>query len=118
MLVVGGAASGKLAYIRSLGYAPAQLADAVLDGRPVLYNLQDLVAADVEGSPELLPALLEKEVVACDEVGSGVIPGNRRERDAREAAGRLCIRLAQQAESVVRLVAGIPTVIKGQGPAL
>jgi len=116
--VIGGAASGKLTYVRSLGYGETQLANAVLDERPVLYNLQDLVTALNEEAPVenfslLLEALLKKEVVVCDEVGAGVIPGNRKEREAREATGRLCNQLAQQATSVIRLVAGIPIVIKG-----
>ena len=112
-LVIGGAASGKLTYVRSLGYSDAQLADAVLDDCPVLYNLQDLVAASMEEAPLLLNLLLKKEVVVCDEVGAGVIPGNRKEREIREAIGRLCNQLAHEAESVIRLVAGIPVVIKG-----
>ena len=38
------------------------------------------------------------------------------ERRGREAVGRLCVRLAQRAECVVRMVCGIPTVIKGELP--
>ncbi len=114
ILVIGSAASGKRAYVRSLGYADADMADAVLNARPVLYNLQELVFADAENAPALFDALLEKEVVVCDEVGSGVIPARPEERAAREAAGRLCCRLAQRADRVVRLVCGLPSVIKGQ----
>jgi adenosyl cobinamide kinase/adenosyl cobinamide phosphate guanylyltransferase len=112
ILVIGSRASGKREYVKSLGYAEADMADAVLDARPVIYNVQDMVDADPEGSLSLLPALLNKEVVVCCEVGAGVIPAERRERDSREATGRLCIALAKQAERVVRLVAGIPAVIK------
>ena len=116
ILVVGGAASGKLSYVRSLGYNDEQLADAVLDERPVIYNLQDLVASSVLEAPSLIEPLLAKEVVVCDEVGAGVIPGVRTERDAREATGRLCNQLAQEADSVVRLVVGIPVLLKGSAP--
>ena len=35
-------------------------------------------------------------------------------RLGREAAGRLCVLLAKDAEAVVRMVCGIPTIIKGQ----
>ena len=113
ILVIGGAAAGKRAYIQeTLGYADDQIADAVLDDRPVVCNLQALVAAEPGCSDAVLEQLLAKEVVACDEVGSGVIPVDRAQRAAREEAGRLCVRLAQRAERVVRLVAGIPTVIK------
>ena len=112
ILVVGGMASGKRSYVQGLGYERGEMADAVLDQRPVIYNLQDLVAASPENGLMLLPSLLEKEVVICNEVGSGVIPVDNKKRAAREATGRLCILLAQQAERVVRLVAGIPSVMK------
>jgi adenosyl cobinamide kinase/adenosyl cobinamide phosphate guanylyltransferase len=143
MLVVGGAASGKRSYVRSLGYTDKQMADAMLDDRPVIYNLQDMVDAclasafghslsgknqqqlsgtargplDISEEPfdisALLEPLLSKEVVICNEVGAGVIPIDRLEREGRETTGRLCNQLAQQADRVVRLVAGIPLVIKG-----
>ena len=113
MLVVGGASAGKLAYVKSLGYTEDDIADAVLDSRPVLYNLQALVAEDPETAGMLLEPLLQKSVVICDEVGSGVIPVVPAERQMREQTGRLCNRLAERAECVVRLVAGIPMVLKG-----
>lgn len=113
ILVVGACGAGKRAYAESLGYGEEEIADGVLDGRPVLNHLERLVFADPEGSAALLPALLEKELVLCDEVGSGIIPAHRAEREAREATGRLCIRLAAQAQKVVRLVCGIPQTIKG-----
>ena len=113
ILVIGSAASGKYEYVTSLGYSEADIAEGVLDERPVLYGLEEIVARAPMESAELLPALLEKEVVVCCEVGSGVIPLERHDREAREQTGRLCNRLAQRAEKVVRLVCGIPTVIKG-----
>ena len=113
ILILGGAASGKRTYLLSLGYGPQDIADGVLDDKKALYGLEKLVAADPEGAQTLLPALLQKEVVACSEVGSGVIPIRYEQRQAREATGRICIQLAAHAEKVVRLVAGIPTIIKG-----
>lgn len=112
ILIVGGAASGKRTYARTLGHDPSDMADAVLDERPVLYNLQDLAARDPANVEALLPVLLEKACVLCNEVGSGIIPTRAEDRAAREAAGRLCILLAQRAERVVRMLAGVPTVIK------
>jgi len=112
ILIIGAMTSGKRTYAQSLGYSPADMADAVIDERPVVYNVQDMVMENISCADELLPKLLKKEVVICNEVGSGVIPVERSKREGREAAGRLCIKLAAQAERVVRLVAGIPTVIK------
>ena len=113
ILIVGGLASGKREYVKNtFGFSDEDMADAALDGRPVLYNLQKLVAAGPDSIETLLPALLSKEVVICNEVGSGVVPIDRTERAAREAVGRLCVDLAERAEKVVRLCCGIPTVIK------
>ena len=112
ILVIGACASGKLDYVKSLGYSDQDIANSVLDGRKVVYNLQNVVFRDPANALGLLDDLLQKEVVVCDEVGSGVIPLERSEREAREATGRLCIQLAQRASRVVRLVCGLATVIK------
>ena len=116
ILIVGGAASGKRSYARSLGYTDAQMADGVLDGRPVIYNVQDLAFRSPESAGALLEALAKKEVVICCEVGSGVIPVSRQERLGREAAGRLCILLAARADTVVRMVCALPQILKGPAP--
>ena len=116
LLIIGGEASGKRSFARSLGYTDAEMADGVLDARPVVYHVEQMVASDYEAAPGLLEPLCEKEVVICNEVGSGVIPIDYRVRLTREATGRLCVHLAQRAETVVRMVSGIPTVIKGEKP--
>ena len=112
ILVIGARASGKMDYVRSLGYGDEDIANGVLNDKPVLYNLQDLTIPDPEGAPALFERLTGKEIVVCDEVGSGVIPLEKERRLGREATGRLCCRLAKEATKVVRLVCGIPTVIK------
>ena len=76
--------------------------------------MQSILFADHTRTRELYDALADKEVVICNEVGSGVIPVERNVRLGREAAGRLCVLLAQKAEAVVRMVCGMPTIIKGQ----
>lgn len=113
IFVIGGSSSGKREYVKkAFGFEDTDMADAVLDGRPVLYNLQSLVAAADGPETALIPALLEKAVVICNEVGGGVVPIYKSERVWREATGRLCCELAARAEKVVRVVCGIPTVIK------
>ncbi|MBR6323078.1 MAG: bifunctional adenosylcobinamide kinase/adenosylcobinamide-phosphate guanylyltransferase, partial [Lachnospiraceae bacterium] len=64
----------------------------------------------------LLEPLCGKEVVICCEVGSGVIPLAAEDRRFRETTGRLLVQLARRADSVVRIVAGIPMAIKGELP--
>ena len=114
VLIVGGEGSGKRSYAAALGYRQEDMADACLDERPVVFHVEKMAFARPDGTEELYRALLEKEVVICNEVGSGVIPIDRGERLGREAAGRLCILLARKADAVVRMVCGIPAVIKGE----
>lgn len=113
ILVIGGLASGKKEYVKNeYGYSDSDIADGILDNRPVLYNLQNLIFSAQHSFDDLFPALLDKKIVICNEVGSGVVPVDKAERAAREATGRLCVELASQAEKVIRLCCGIPTVIK------
>ncbi|MBO6776464.1 MAG: bifunctional adenosylcobinamide kinase/adenosylcobinamide-phosphate guanylyltransferase [Marinibacterium sp.] len=52
-------------------------------------------------------------IVVSNEVGQGIVPENRLARQFREAQGRLNILLAQQADTVVHVVAGLPNILKG-----
>ncbi len=116
ILVVGGEGAGKRTFAQSLGYRETDMADACLDERPVVFHTERLVFGDMEGMDKLYEELLKKEIIICNEVGSGVIPMNRTERLGREATGRLCALLAGKADAVVRVVCGIPTIIKGELP--
>lgn len=116
LLIIGGEGAGKRTFAKSLGYVDADLSDAVLDDRPVIFHVEQMVFRNPERADRLLPALEQKDVVICNEVGSGVIPIERGERMGREATGHLCIQLALQATCVVRMVSGIPMVIKGKLP--
>ena len=117
ILIVGGEGAGKRNFARRLGYTDGEMADGILDGDPVIFHTEKLTMADPESASDLSRALAEKEVVICNEVGCGIIPVEPQERRGREATGRLCILLAQQAEAVVRMVCGIPCVIKGTLPS-
>lgn len=114
VVVVGGLASGKRTYARSLGYADAEMADGVLDERPVLLNLQDYIASCPEDlSPEAIAdSLASKEVVLCREIGNGIVPLDPHERAWREQVGRTLNILSARADSVVRMVCGIPVTLK------
>ena len=115
IVVVGGRASGKRTYIESLGFSAADMADGILDERPVLVNLQDLVAASDAEPQQLAEALLDKQVVSCCEVGNGIVPIDPNERAWRERVGRTLNIVAERADTVVRMVCGIPVVLKPRG---
>lgn len=107
ILVVGGLGAGKLEFVHeSLGYAWEQISRVFQEDTPVLCALEEL---------DPLPALeelLRREVVVCREVGCGVIPMERADRERREAVGRLCCDLAARAEKVYRVSCGIPMRLK------
>ncbi|MCF0228926.1 MAG: bifunctional adenosylcobinamide kinase/adenosylcobinamide-phosphate guanylyltransferase [Parasporobacterium sp.] len=51
-------------------------------------------------------------IIISDELGCGIIPAEQEERTYREDAGRIMCTLAAEADSVTRIVAGIPVRIK------
>lgn len=107
ILVIGGYAAGKRQYVRDvLGYTDGQMSNQITDDVPVFYGL--------ESQPDTaLEQLLCKEVVICDEIGCGLVPMEKDERQRRERVGRLCTALARDAAQVIRVVCGIGQTIKG-----
>lgn len=114
ILIIGAHSSGKREFAQSLGYTQSDFTEDPFGTQSVVYNVQKLLFADHTRTDELYAALKAKPVVICDEVGSGVIPVERSVRLGREAVGRLCVLLAKDADTVVRMVCGIPQTIKGQ----
>ena len=117
ILVVGGLAAGKEAYVRSLGYGEVDFSSQLDAACPVITDVQELVRdedADVEALASRIAA--EKQVVLCVEVGSGIVPLDPGERSWRDRVGRLAHELAQRADAVVRVVCGLPTALKGTLP--
>ncbi|WMJ84962.1 bifunctional adenosylcobinamide kinase/adenosylcobinamide-phosphate guanylyltransferase [Oscillospiraceae bacterium LTW-04] len=113
ILIIGGAHCGKRNYAATyLGYDLKHMSNQ-LHGAPVLYDLQALLqeCADYE---IILPALRQKQVIICNEVGCGVVPMDDHERTWRETVGRVCCMLAREADKVIRVQCGIGTVIKGE----
>ena len=109
IFVTGPLYSGKKTYVKTrFGWNDAQLA------RLAAADVQKLVTgAETPAQLEALAAqLAQKTAVTAAEVGSGVVPIDKAQRAQREAAGRLAILLAQQAQEVVRVFRGIPTRIK------
>ena len=51
-------------------------------------------------------------IVCCDEVGLGVVPVDRAEREYRDEVGKTLCALAARAERVYRVIAGIGQRIK------
>ena len=117
ILIVGGRAAGKRALAASLGYSEDQMTCDPEQSVPVFLDAQEAARGlDKEGLTALADALAQREVVICTEVGAGVVPIDPEERAFRESAGRLAVALADRATCVVRVVCGIPQVLKGNMP--
>lgn len=130
ILITGGTSSGKTTFARNLAAQHGWSED------DVAFNVEELLWGQVEGAgqiasagddaadhtsskalsvtPELIERLAAKAIVTCSEVGAGIVPLDARERAWREAVGRMACELASQADVVVRMVCGIPVVLKGE----
>ncbi len=123
IMVTGGIASGKKTYLERCGVSLASIFDARDEARStaslsdasVVLHVEELVRLG-EISEETLALLLKKQALTCTEVGSGIIPLEREERQFRERAGSLSTALAREASRVVRMVCGIPLTLKGDVP--
>ena len=97
ILIIGGRGAGKREFAReTLGCDPKNTLAA-------LHELDPLPS---------LEELLGYEAVICDEVGCGVVPLERADRERREAIGRLCCALAREAQAVYRLQCGLAMRLK------
>lgn len=124
IVVTGGIASGKKTFLEARGVNLTCVFDArdpqknavSLADATVVFHVEELVREGALASG-VLEQLLSKQVLTCTEVGSGVIPLTWDDRQFRERAGSLSSALAKEADCVVRMVCGIPIVLKGELPA-
>lgn len=127
-LYVGGYAQGKLEYVRGKSRKPLFVIDCgntglpfpeVPEGQiPVLNHFHLLVKNQVarkEMTEEQIRQLPEKYpdcVIVSDEVGNGIVPMEKGQREYRETLGRILIELAKKADRVERVVCGLGQRIK------
>jgi len=109
IFVVGGAFQGKS---RFAGKLAAERGLKVADGFHL--KIRELLEHGKEWKQEFQDLLVQMPdaVVVMDEVGAGVVPVEKRDREYREAVGWAGQLLAQKAEQVYRVVCGIGTRIK------
>lgn len=106
--------------------APSELGDAVRragETAPLLVDCLTLwlsnimlAEASMESEMEALEAALDLRsaptVLVSSEVGMGIVPENALARAFRDEAGQIHQRLAERADCVLTMVAGLPLTIK------
>jgi adenosylcobinamide kinase/adenosylcobinamide-phosphate guanylyltransferase len=80
------------------------LSNIMLAGRDVASEEERLLAA-LQDAPSTI-------ILVSNEVGLGIVPDNRLARDFRDAQGRLNQRIAEIADHVVFMAAGLPLILK------
>ena len=124
-LIIGGAFQGKLAYASAAAeIAPEEFADGAVCGFEVLDTCRGMnhfheyvrrylaEGRSVEELPERIVQKNPEVVLVANELGCGIVPMDPFERQFRQAFGRLCCRLAQEAKEVHRVICGLGTVIR------
>lgn len=109
IFVTGGAYQGKRRFVTDTLGIPEENA---------LFDIHEYIAESIKngGDPEteLFGILDAGEVTAvtCNELGMGIVPADRAERERREVTGRIACRIAERADEVYRIVCGIPVKLK------
>ena len=136
-LFIGGFAQGKTEYVKSL-YPDRRVIDendpvfsccpdkkdmitASLGGEKLIINHFHLIIRRMlenKFSPDDIRELIVNDtlsgdaVIISDEIGSGLVPMDRFEREYRELVGRCLTEIAKRSESVVRIICQIPMKLK------
>ncbi|MEG2017098.1 MAG: bifunctional adenosylcobinamide kinase/adenosylcobinamide-phosphate guanylyltransferase [Clostridium sp.] len=123
ILVIGGAYSGKLEFVKENYGVDAEGIFYCQDGnidfsKKVISGLHKFTyenALQGKNSLEIIEGnleLLKDKIIICDEISSGIVPLKKEERVWREDTGRCLQSLSKEAEKVYRVFCGIPTVLK------
>lgn len=121
--IVGKFAQGKLNYtLKKYGFKiddVCNLEDEKPDfSKPILYNFhvlaEDLMKSGRKPSEYVQENidLLRNKIIISDDIGGGVVPIDKTDREYREVAGRLNCAVAEYADSVERIFCGISQQIK------
>jgi len=120
VLIIGGAHQGKRALAqRVFGLSRSDIADGQICTPETIGQTRavDKLHCLTRRYPETdFRALLRGKIILCDEIGCGVVPADCADDAWREATGRLLCDIAAEADAVVRVLAGVPQVIKGELP--
>ncbi len=123
ILVTGGCFQGKTSYAcETFGIEKEETADGALCPAEelyrtrLLYHFHEYIRRMMKTGQDFSMERLKREnpevVLVTNELGYGVVPVDRFDREYREKTGRVCCQIAKEATQVHRVVCGIGTVIK------
>lgn len=122
IFVFGGAFSGKSEYVKKeFGIEAedgAEVSCEELEKAAAVKNfhlfLRKLTESGGDACSEIDSLLCKNPdiIIISNEIGCGVVPIDKPDREYREAVGRACCYLADKAERMIRVVCGIGQVIK------
>ena len=123
ILVIGGAYSGKLEFVKeTYGIGKEDIFycnDRNLDfSKKVISGLHRFTYENSVYGKDPLEIirdnlkLLQDKIVICDDISCGIVPLKKEERVWRESTGRCLQLLSKEASIVYRIFYGIPTVLK------
>lgn len=126
-LYVGGSSQGKLSYVLCK-YNMDKSQETIADGgycteeelftTKIINHFHEYMKRLLEEGKDLeefIDRLLEKNqgvIILCNEVGSGIVPMDKKDRIYREEVGRCLCRLAKEAVSFERIVCGFGMRLK------
>ena len=126
-LIIGGSFQGKSAYAAECCSPSPIVADGstctqeeilqcdILDHLHLYIRRlmeQSIPEKEIAGQIDTLCKNNPSMCIVCNELGNGVVPMEAFDRRYRETVGRICCNIAKQAEEVIRIVCGIPIVLK------
>ena len=124
VMVTGGAYQGKTKYVvQKLGIPEKDITDGSVcsadeaEKAVCIINYQELVRRLGDGCIEFTEKFCRcngDAVIVINEIGCGIVPIEKAERVWRENVGRCGCIIAANSDKVIRMVCGIPSVIKGE----
>lgn len=129
VLIIGGAYQGKLDYAKEeYGLTDSDVftceegSTAVGFDEKIVDHFERYVLALIKAGqvPERAVGMqiranrYKGRIIICDDISQGVVPMDKTERAWREGVGRTMVKVAQQADKVVRVFCGLPVVLKDE----
>lgn len=125
ILIIGGQAQGKLNYALKISglkednvYNKYNFEPEIIKEKRIINNFHLIIRYIMENNKDynficnFISSLNKNTIIICNEIGCGIVPIDKFERNYREVTGKICIYIAEISEKVIRINCGIPSIIK------